>query len=576
MATVAVVAGTLAAVLVSRVSGVRKALAALAPAALVVPALFFGRAEVRESLAGWSRHVPAYALDRTPPIVFVVFDEFPLHSLLDATGQVDVGRYPHFAALARDGSWYREAATVSSQTVWAVPAIASGRYPVAPGAVPTLRYYPGNLFTLLAGRYGMTVFGRFLQLCPEGACQRDLAGPADGPTALAADLAIVWLHIVSPAPVADRLPPVVGDWRGFAAAGRFRTVDGRRMRNDRLGEFERFFETITPQPARLYFLHSLTPHMPFEYVPSGRRYEGPDYQGRRERNAGLFERVDAAYADALHQRHLLQVGFVDTMIGRLVARLRALGIYDEALIVVTADHGASYREGVPRRAARAQNQTDILRVPLIIKRPRQREGGPVDGLVESIDILPTIADVVGTRLPFQIDGRSLLAPEGRRRRRVFIERSFTNIRRREVADFQAGTAASVGRRLARFGAQTPQSLYAVPGTIDLLGRAVADLPQRPGTSRADIESRTGFDAVDLAADTLPLLVRGRLFDRSRPTLAVAVNGRIAATTVPFEERNATWFSTMIPDDSLKAGANDVRVYVIEGSASAVTLVTTTP
>jgi len=541
-----------------------------------VPVLFFGRAEVRESLADWSRNVPAQALDRTPPIVFIVFDEFPLHSLLDVTGQIDAERYPHFAALAREGSWYREAATVSSQTVWAVPAIASGRYPVARGAVPTLRYYPGNLFTLLAGRYKITVFGRFLQLCPEDACERDLAGPADGPTALAADLGIVWLHIVSPAPVADRLPPVVGDWRGFAAAGRFRTVDGRRVRNDRLGEFERFFDTITHEPARLYFLHSLTPHMPFEYVPSARRYDGPDYQGRRERNAGLFERVDAAYADALHQRHLLQVGFVDTMIGRLVARLRALGIYDEALIVVTADHGASYRERVPRRSARPQNQTDILRVPLFIKRPGQREGGPVDGLVESIDILPTVADVVGTRLPFRIDGRSLLAPEGRRRRRVFIERSLTYVRRREVADFRSGTAASVGRRVARFGTGAQQSLYAVPGTVDLLGRAVDDLPQRPGTSRADVERRATFDAVDPAADTLPLLVRGRLLDRSRRMLAVAVNGRIAATTMPYEERNATWFQTMIPQDSLRAGANDVRIYVIDGSPGAVTLLTTTP
>src|SRR5690606_20673078 len=117
----------------------------------------------------------------TPPVVFVVFDEFPLLSLLDDREEIDAVRFPSFAALAREATWFREASAVSSQTVWAVPAIASGRYPVAPNAVPTLRYYPQNLFTLLADRYRMHVFGRFLQLCPESACERDAGGPSDGP-----------------------------------------------------------------------------------------------------------------------------------------------------------------------------------------------------------------------------------------------------------------------------------------------------------------------------------------------------------------------------------------------------------
>jgi hypothetical protein len=562
MAAIAALAGAAAAMAVWRSPEFRRFLVILSPAALVVPVLFFGRADVRESLAGWTAPVQPSTLERTPPIVFVVFDEFPLHSLLDEGGGIDAVRFPHLAALAREGTWYREATTVSSQTVWAVPAIASGRYPESRGAVPTLRYYPGNLFTMLAGRYQMTVFGRFLQLCPEGACTRDLAGPADGPVALAADLGVVWLHIVSPAPLVDELPPVVGDWHGFAAAGRFRTVNGRRVRNDRLGEFERFAAAMTADPARLYFLHSLTPHMPFEYVPSGKRYEGIDYQGRRERNAGLFERVDGAYADAVHQRHLLQVGFVDAMVGGIVARLRALGIYDEALIVVTADHGASYREHVPRRAARRQNLADILRVPLIIKRPGQREGGAIDGLVESVDILPTVAEILGARVNFDVDGRSLLRSGPVRTRRVFVERSFERVRRRDVTDVLATSPASVSRRIGRFGTGDPRSLYVVPGTADLIDREVSEFRSDARDVRATIENHTGFANVDPDSETLPLLVRGRLLDRSRAALAVAVNGRIVATTVPFEERGATWYSTMIPETSLRAGRNTVDLYLV--------------
>ena len=72
----------------------------------------------------------------------------------------------------------------------------------------------------------------------------------------------------------------------------------------------------------------------------------------------------------------------------------------------------------------------------------------------------------------------------------------------------------------------------------------------------------------------PLHVRGRVYARTPAPLAVALNGRIAATTTPFLERGATVFHTMIPEDAVSAGANDVATFVIDRSAGAVTLVTT--
>jgi hypothetical protein len=303
--------------------------------------------------------------------------------------------------------------------------------------------------------------------------------------------------------------------------------------------------------------------MPFEYVPSERRYDAPDYQGRNERGAGLFERVDAAYADALHQRHLLQVGFVDSLVGRLVARLRALGIYDETLLVVTADHGASYRERLPRRSARRQNLADIIRVPLLIKLPAQTAGGTADGPVESVDILPTIADALGTRLPFAVDGVSLAGGIPARARRTFIDRGTTRIARRDVSDWRTASEASLARRLARFGDRRADTLFAVPGTGALLGRAAADLPRASAAVQIDVEGTSLFENVDLAAETLPLHVRGRVLSRRQQPLAVVVNGRIAATTMPFEERGATWFATMIPEQALRQGRNEVEVVFVE-------------
>ena len=136
------------------------------------------------------------------------------------------------------------------------------------------------------------------------------------------------------------------DWAEF---GRTRETRTGEIRNSRGSVFAQFLSSIDGQPARLHFIHSMLPHMPLEYVPSGRRYRGPDYQTHIYRGKRLFEGMSAAYADTLHQRHLAQVGFVDRLIGDLIVRLREVGVYDKALVIITADHGASYREGRSRR-----------------------------------------------------------------------------------------------------------------------------------------------------------------------------------------------------------------------------------
>ena len=170
-----------------------------------------------------------------------------------------------------------------------------------------------------------------------------------------------------------------------------------------------FFQTITPERSgRLYFLHTLTPHMPFEYTPAGTRYVAPDYQSRQARGERLFLRSDPWFPLVLQQRHLLQVGFVDRFIGNLMDRLRAQGIYDESLIIVTADHGSSFRHGKPRRSVARDDPADVILVPLIMKLPQQKTGAIIDRNVETIDIVPTIADVLSTAI--SVCGRRSLVP----------------------------------------------------------------------------------------------------------------------------------------------------------------------
>ena len=162
-------------------------------------------------------------IERTPPIVFVVFDELPLNSLVTADGNIDAERYPNFGALAREAYWFREASTVASTTAQAVPAMLSGRYPRERRDAPTLRYYPVNLFTILARHYDIFASLRFPKLCPPRACQYNSAMPADTVESLLSDLGLVWLHIVLPERLTEELPPVTDDWAEFGRPGETRT-----------------------------------------------------------------------------------------------------------------------------------------------------------------------------------------------------------------------------------------------------------------------------------------------------------------------------------------------------------------
>jgi hypothetical protein len=563
-AVIATAIGLAVALAQIRIRIVRQFMTALAPAAFIVPFLFFLHPGVKQSFLPSESAAALEAIERTPPIVLVVFDELPLNSLLDVNGNIDAERYPNFGALARDAYWFRNASTVAYVTAYAVPAILSGRYVKTDEAVPTLRHYPVNLFTALARHYEIFASMRFQQLCPPRACEQNAAIPGDSIPSLLSDLGLVWLHIVLPQRVTEDLPPVVGDWAEF---GRTREAPAARVRGGRGDMFAHFVSSIDGRSARLHFIHLLLPHMPLEYVASGRRYRGPDYQTTMYRQMELFEGVSAAYADTLHQRHLAQVGFADRLVGDVVGRLREVGAYDKALVIITADHGASYREGRSRRQPRTRqhNLSDVIQVPLVVKVPGQRRGEIVDKFAETVDILPTILDVVGAKTLLRLDGRSLIdatAPE--RIPRTFFLHYRTGRPPLALGDLSADRAASLERKAHRFGSGHPMALYAPSGARHLLGTSVSQSGLRAAKDvHIRIENPGQFDAVRRDRDPLPIYVRGVL-STSRPdplNVAVVVNGIVTAIAHSYQERDGHMFGTLIPETALRDGKNTVSAFV---------------
>lgn len=120
------------------------------------------------------------------------------------------------------------------------------------------------------------------------------------------------------------------------------------------------------------------------------------------------ERFTAADAAFLRRAYDRELEATDRMIGRLLAALEANGVLDETVVVVTSDHGEQFLEH--GRLVHGGNglYDEVLRVPLVIAGPGV-EPGAVEEPVGSVDVFPTLFDLLGIEAPEEFMGRSALA-----------------------------------------------------------------------------------------------------------------------------------------------------------------------
>ena len=465
-------------------------------------------------------------------MVVLVLDEFPTDSLTRPGGAIDAGRFPGFAALARDATWFLNAWSIYDSTPQALPAILTGKVPTGPQR-PSWREHPQSLFSVLAGAgYGIRAFEEASRLCPPRLCSRTGTYGQTRPNVL------------------------------------FRRP--KRLR--------RTIASIRPRRRpTLYFHHSLLPHVPWSFGPSGRGRQGfepgtlPDFSAP----PGF---ADPFLTDHNQQRHLLQVGFVDRELRRLVARLRATGLYRRALVVVTADHGISFaRDTRDRRTATLANLHEVAPVPLFVKLPGSERGAVSRSYASTVDVLPTIAGALGIRLRRPVDGHSAFGPAVAVRTGVsMVRRDFSGRLRLSAAQIERRRTMERARRARVFGTGSWRRVFAIGPRPALIGRPVSSLPRSaPGPAGARFAAPRGLKAVDPDAATLPTWVAGRISfpagEGSRE-LAVAVNGTVRAVGRSFQLAGdrREYFSLVYPESALVPGTNDVSLYEVKGESPMLT------
>jgi hypothetical protein len=320
-----------------------------------------------------------------------------------------------------------------------------------------------------------------------------------------------------------------------------------------------------------YMKHVLLPHGPYQYLPSGAKTRPGATDLVPEMNSE-FAFHDGFLTRHNEQRYLLQLGFVDRLLGRLLRRLKRLGIYDDTLILVTADHGYAWQVGVStRRSVSPSNIHELTPVPFFVKAPGQRTGRVNRAYTQTLDATPTIADVLGVRLGYRTHGHSAFSRAVRRRRGVAVTtREFSGIVRISGKRWQARRRAVVRRRLRQLGSGDWASLYTGIGPHrELLGRRVAGLARAAASGvRAIIAQAGSFDHVRRPGGIVPAQVAGNVVGEGGQgpgrAIAVAVNGRIEGVGRTFQlvGRPGEHYAVNVPEAALANGRNVVEVFEV--------------
>ncbi|WP_010588064.1 sulfatase-like hydrolase/transferase [Schlesneria paludicola] len=528
----------------------------------------------------------ALAIQNPVPVVMVILDEFTSVTLMDKQMEIDAARFPQFARLAGMSTWYRNMTTNHPRTDVAVPTLLSGVFPTTVRS-PLAAEYPGNLLQIIDSTksYETAVFEPVARLSPEPVkhVRAVQAGVAGRCVELLHTLATVYPRLIFTSDTPIPFPTIPRTWFGVRDVSTQRYIERQQMTEgvfnypgseDRRIQLEHFLRCLKGSDRpRFCFLHTVFPHHPWCFMPSGDQYLAETSQWRFPTGAtgelGEDWHDDPPIVYRNQQRYRAQAGYLDQFIGKILDRLQEANILDRCLLVVTGDHGVSFRPGHSRRLPDAETLPEILSVPLFIKFPGQSAGEISDRNVESVDVLPTIAEVLGVELPAPVDGSSVLSEPARLRKTLYLDRNTTiiepNVPQR---------AAAVKRQAELFGDRQleqparesishPEWLNRPLSDFVIDARPVPFLPLNP------LKAGSSWERFE-PSQTVACLVMGELKPADLPEaqadLVIAVDGTIVDTGTSYRTDHTNLaFEFLLPESVIKTASNGIELYLVDKS-----------
>lgn len=158
-------------------------------------------------------------------------------------------------------------------------------------------------------------------------------------------------------------------------------LDGLRRPADEVVDYALAWLDTASRSRFFGWLHFYDAHMPYDR-PKGGANQADGYQGA--------------------------IAFMDSQVGRVLGFLEARHLLERTLVVIVGDHGESLGEHGERTHGLFVYE-GVTRVPLIIRAPSSRmRGRRVSGVVRSVDVMPTMLDLLGIPIPLPVAGATLV------------------------------------------------------------------------------------------------------------------------------------------------------------------------
>ena len=512
---------------------------------------------------------------RNVPVVLVIFDELGTSNLMTSKSAIDGQRFPNFARLAKTSTWYKNETTTAFFTPHAVPGILTGINASAE-TLPTWQEQPDSIFSQLSRNRQLHVLEPITAICPDDLCpdKSANAGQLTRLKSLVSDLKYVEGKLILPPGLARKLPDVSSNFEGFG--------EGREDENVKLGKrkkkrgklavkpeaqsdpqmYEQFIREIPASDRGLTVMHMHLPHQIWKYDLQGNQYnDSPITQLSRSTGNWMVNSNGIAVSQS---RMYVQTGFADRVLGDLRRKLESEGLWDKAIVVVTADHGISFEgRGVPQRQADERAMGEVANPPLFIKYPGQKKGSVSPKHSMTLDIVPTIAKAVGVKDPYEADGVPLQGPVPDRD--VTVTDPKGNETSVTLEEMVRQRNAAIARANQRMGTGAFYTLGPAP---QLIGRKVAPVPK--GTAEALLDEPTLGKGYDPGEDLVPMFITGTwngtvpAAPNKAPIFAIAVNGSVQATARPFNFDGRVHWGALVNPASLKTGKNRIGIYRLQG------------
>jgi len=166
------------------------------------------------------------------------------------------------------------------------------------------------------------------------------------------------------------------------------------------------------QKPMFAYLHTMDPHFPYTPLKPFRKFKKVDRERDQLRLKSIIMQIyssglnqdDVDYLASLYDCEILQS---DHYFNVFLDSLKKHGLYDDSIIIFTADHGEQlYEHGGWNHGHSIYNEE--IHIPLIIKLPGNKDAGlKPDFFVTQVDVLPTILEYIGIEPPSSIDGISI-------------------------------------------------------------------------------------------------------------------------------------------------------------------------